>query len=412
MIEQPKALGSDHSLPAILTFCAKNYIAQVKVLVASVRALHPGIHVRVVVVDERDEAFAAEHADLDLMWAEELDVPDFPQCSVRFDVFELSTNIKAHALLEQLRTHDRVIYLDSDTCLYASLDPVFEALRVSPILLTPASMTPILDGHRPDDLEFLRVGAFNLGFVGVNSSPQAQEFLRWWSQRCLTEGFHETPSGVFLDQKWIDLVPCYFPDARILRDPGLNVASWNLHERHLALTKDGWLVNGHAPLRFFHFSSFDPHEPRRIARRQTRFLAGARPEMDELLDDYARRLLDAGYDRWSAVEYSFDRFATGEYISPMVRRIYANPAYDFPKEEDPRQRGSALHRFCVAKGWVRPGMQPARRAIAADMQRYSREARIIHMVFRFVLWLIGPNRYFLLMRYLAQAASIRKQPKL
>lgn len=408
----PSASGSASPRPAVLTICAKNYIAQAKVLVASVRALHPGLDVRVVVVDERDDAFAAEHTDLDLIWVEDLDVPNFRHCCVRFDVIELSTNIKAHALMRQLQTHDRVVYLDPDACVYAGLDPVFDALGAAPIVLTPASMSPIHDGHRPDDLESLRVGAFNLGFIGVNASTQARAFLQWWSQRCLSEGFHDTPSGVFLDQKWVDLVPCYFPDAQILRDPGLNMASWNLHERRLAPSPGGWTVNGQGPLRFFHFSSFDPHAPRRIARRQTRFKEGARPDLDVLLDDYAHRLLAAGHDRWSAVEYSYDRFETGDYISPMVRRIYANPAYGFPEDEDPRQRGSAFHRFCVGKGWVRPGMPPARRASAGDLQRYSRQARIIHGLFAVVLRLLGPNRYFLLMRYLAQAASIRKQPKL
>ena len=41
---------------------------------------------------------------------------------------------------------------------------------------------------------------------------------------------------MFTDQRWIDFVPCFF-EHHILKDPGYNVAYWNLHAR--ALTLDG-----------------------------------------------------------------------------------------------------------------------------------------------------------------------------
>jgi hypothetical protein len=46
------------------------------------------------------------------------------------------------------------------------------------------------------------------------------------------------------------------------------------------------------------------------------------------------------------------------------------------------------------------------------MTRHGLEIRLLSYAFRFALWVLGPNRYFVLMRYLAHASSIRNQPPL
>ena len=40
--------------------------------------------------------------------------------------------------------------------------------------------------------------------------------------------------NMFTDQRWVDFVPSLF-DHLILKDPGCNVAYWNLHGRELTL---------------------------------------------------------------------------------------------------------------------------------------------------------------------------------
>jgi hypothetical protein len=289
---------------------------------------------------------------------------------------------------------------------------VYEALAGSAIVVTPASTTPILDGHRPDDIEFLRVGIFNLGFAGVARCDEARRFLRWWSDRCLSDGFHETQSGVFVDQKWVNLAPCYFDGCRILKDPGVNMAQWNLHERVLSVVDGRYIVNGASPLRLFHFSSFDPHRPQAIANRQTRIAEGTRPDLTALMNDYAAELLAAGFDEFRALDYTFDYFPSGEYISPTLRRLYANPAYGFPLDEDPAQPTSALIRFARAKRLVGPKIGKATRVTAGDMSRHGFQIRVLSWGFKLALRVLGPNRYFVLMRYLAHASSIRNQPPL
>lgn len=394
---------------AAFTVCARNYFAQALLLARSFRRHNPHCDFHVVLVDRRDQRFAERFPDVGVIWVEDIGLPDFLSNAMRFDVIEFSTNVKPHCFSKLLEHYDQVLYLDPDTYVFDSLAPVYGALDDSSILVTPASTTPILDGHRPDDIEFLRVGVFNLGFAGVSATPEGLRFARWWSDRCLSDGFHETSVGVFVDQKWVNLAPCYFDGCRIYKDPGLNMAPWNLHERKLTEENGRYLVNQVAPLRLFHFSSFDPHSPQAIARRQTRFAEGERTDLRGLLDRYASELLAAGYDELSGYEYGFDHLSTGEYISPTLRRIYANPRYAFPRDEDPFQPDSRLMRFARKHRLIGKSVKKAKRWTAGELSSFGLQVRIMDALFKLALRVLGPNRYFLFMRYLAQAASIRGQ---
>ena len=394
------------------TICAINYLAQALALQASFRRHHPDSDFYIVVVDRRDAALEAAYPDTRMVWAEDLGIANFSAHALRFDVIELCTNVKPHSLGLLLEKYAKAVYLDPDTHLYSRLDVVFDALDTASIVVTPASMTPILDGHRPNDIEFLRVGAFNLGFIGVASGEEGKRFASWWSDRCLSDGFHETQSGLFVDQKWIDLAACYFPNFRILRDPGLNMAPWNIHERQLSVDEAGnYRVNREYTLKFFHFSSFDIQRPQIIAKRQTRYAEGQRADLRQILDDYAEALLKFDFQTLSKRPYSYDHTTRGEYISPTLRRLYANPAYGFSMTEDPSREDSELMRFARKRNLIGPQVTEAKRTTADDLSKHGRQIRIMAMLFHAALRLLGPNRYFALMRYLAFASSIRNQPK-
>ena len=85
-----------------------------------------------------------------------------------------------------------------------------------------------------------------------------QSALRRGRRRGGKLGNIDVTEGIFVDQKWINLFPCFSDDIRILRLPGCNMAYWNLHERKLSKSVDGWLVNDLSRLMFFHFSNLDP----------------------------------------------------------------------------------------------------------------------------------------------------------
>lgn len=395
---------------AAVTICSINYIAKALVLVDSYKAHHPDHSFYLVLVDRKTDDIVVDRPGLNIVWAEDLPIDNFLQHAFAFDVIEFNTNVKPTALKLLLGKYDVALYLDPDMKVYAPLTPVFDAFQTASVVVVPHSNTPVLDGHKPDDLDLLKFGAFNLGFVGVSRCDEGLAFLDWWSDRCLQHGFYEPQLGLAVDQKWVNLAPCFFPNTRILHDEGLNVAFWNLHERHISKNNDAWMVNEMTPLRFVHFSSFNPNTPDVIAQKQTRFIARSRPDFAVLSHEYAKELLTNASDKYSQRSYGFDYFDDGTYITPALRRFYASLRLSVFKDEiNPFSADSRVKHFAKRNGLLVKGNVRFRRHIFRDMGAYSFPIKIILKLLRVALFVLGPERYFNLMRYLAHISSLRNQ---
>jgi|CZKZ01.1.fsa_nt_gi hypothetical protein len=394
---------------AAVTICSTNFMAKALALRESYLSYHPESDFYILIVDRKHDRFENLAPDIRVLWVEDLGIENFSHYAMKFDILELNTNVKAVLLAMLLAHYNAVLYLDPDIYFYGSLEPVFRELSSHAIVVTPHSLTPILDGKKPSDSEFIRFGTFNLGFVGVSKCDEAFRFLDWWSQRCLQRGFYEPQLGLSTDQKWIDLAPSFFAGLKILRDPGLNVAFWNLHERTISKRGGTWQVNGDFPLRFFHFSSFTTNSPHSIAGKQSRYEAESRPDLHELLDGYAAKVRENENEQYAGYHYSFNHFEDGMYVTPTLRRFYAALEEQFPTNEDPFSHGSAVQRFAIAHGLAGKKYKLSKALTFKEVGSYSRAARAGLIGLRYILRMIGPNRYFTLMRYLAYISSIRNQ---
>lgn len=398
---------------AAVTICSINYIAKALVLVNSYIAHHPEHDLYLILVDRKTPGISIDQPRVNVIWVEDLAIPHILKYAFTYDVIEFNTNVKPTALTFILESHDAVVYLDPDIKIYAPLTTVFEALESASLVLTPHSNTPILDGNKPDDLELLKFGAFNLGFVGVSRCDEGLAFLRWWSARCLEHGFYEPQLGLGVDQKWVGLAPCFFPAMRVLHDEGLNVAFWNLHERSFEKSDGVWMVNSRTTLKFIHFSSFSTGRPDDIAQKQTRFAPGSRPDFGVLARAYAEELIANSSDRLSATPYGFDYFDDGSYVTPALRRFYAQLKLGVLGEDDnPFRRDGIVMNFARKNGLLMKSNNASKRHTFRDIGGYSFQIKVINKMLRFALYLIGPERYFNLMRYLAHISSLRNQTEM
>lgn len=394
---------------AALTICSINYIGKALVLFDTYSKHHPGHDFYLLLVDRKIE-LQIDRVNLNIIWAEQLNLPDFLSHAFAYDVIEFNTNVKPTALQFLLSKYDAAIYLDPDIKVYSPLDSVFDELSKSSVVVTPHANTPVLDGNKPDDLELLKFGAFNLGFVGVRQCDEGYAFLNWWSARCLEHGYYEPQIGLAVDQKWVGLAPCFFPNLKILHDPGLNVAFWNLHERRLLKAGELWLVNGDVRLKFIHFSSFSVGIPGLVAQKQTRFPPGSRSDFTILAEEYEKDLIDAASEQYSSYKYGFDYFDDGTYITPALRRFYGGlRTTKFQLELNPFENEGAVKRFASRYSLLIPGNAKSKRHIFKDMGAYKSQIRVINVALRVALYVLGPERYFNLMRYLAHISSLRNQ---
>ena len=133
------------------------------------------------------------------------------------------------------------------------------------IVLTPHVLTPIPeDGFEVSDLAVLRAGVFNLGFIGVGAGTDA--FLEWWTGRLRRHCLSDPDNGMFVDQRWLDYVAAVFPHA-VVRDPALQCRL--LESARATRRSDGDRIHGQRPpLRFYHFSGFNPDTPYLLSKHQ------------------------------------------------------------------------------------------------------------------------------------------------
>lgn len=398
---------------ACVSICSINYIAKAMVLIDSYLDHHQEHNFYLILVDKKSDKIIIEREGLKIIWVEDLKIPNFAQYAFMYDVIELNTNVKPFAMKMLLQSHDAVIYLDPDIKVYSPLNVVFEALKNSSLVITPHYNTPILDGFKPDDIELMKFGAFNLGFVAVANCKEGISFLDWWSDRCLNCGFYEPQAGLAVDQKWVGLSPCFFPSMKVLHDIGLNLAFWNLHERYISKKDNGFYVNDVVPLKFIHFSSFDVKNPEAIAHKQNRYSAGSRPDFSVLCVEYAKNLLDKSNNNFMLTKYGFDFFENGAYITPALRRFYAAlKNTELGTGENPFDAKGNVYVFASKNGFLLKNNKPSARHTFQDMNKYGLQITVLNKVFKIILLIFGPEKYFNLMRYLAYFSSIRNQADL
>jgi hypothetical protein len=304
-----------------------SYLNRARVLFQTVRRFHPDWQLAALITDEPPEGFAfdpsAEPFDR-VVWARDLGVPDFESWLFKHDVVEVCTAVKGPFIHQACASGaDAVIYLDPDTALFAPLDPLLTWLETDEILLTPHLIDPndsaeaILD----NDLSASRTGIFNLGFVAIRARGEGARFARWWNDRLLDWCYDDIPNGLFVDQRWCDHVPALFDKVRVVRDPGYNVASWNLSRRAVAVEKDGAITVNGRPLRFWHFTKLGP-----LGDAMTKKYAGRDIAPYEIWSWYKRQVAavtdPAIPERW----WAYGVYEDGAAIEKAHRVLYRQRA--------------------------------------------------------------------------------------
>lgn len=202
--------------------------------------------------------------DMPVLTLDQLAPPPPAAMKYYFSAFELCNTLKPFLISHLLAAGtERVIYLDCDLLVAGSFAPVWCQLDDAALLLTPHQLVPPpLDLPYGTELDIVDQGLFNGGFSAWRASPEASRMLEWMCSRLPRYGFNDRAHGMFVDQKLLPLLPEYFPAAvRILRDPTLNIAFWNAHEREVRpAAPHGWTVAGQ-PVVFFHLSGYRTSRP-------------------------------------------------------------------------------------------------------------------------------------------------------
>ncbi len=334
------------------TIVSKNYVPFARVLAESFHRHHPGGRFFVLLVDRNEGHVDPDSEPFTLLEVEGLEnIPDLRSFLFKYTLLECNTAVKPY-LLEHLFERyelDNLVYFDPDILITGPLDELADLLGRHAIVLTPHLTAPIDDAAWPSELAFLQSGTYNLGFIALARSETARRLLPWWQERLYDRCVVRIEEGLFVDQKWIDLVPGIFGDGRrseggahagrraegaqagrraegaqavyVLTHPGYNVAYWNLAGRTVTLGAGGPRANGE-PLVFFHFSGVEPEALDNVSKHQDRFVLADLGEAAELFRDYRDLVVAAGYHDARPWPYAFARFDNGAPIPETARSLY------------------------------------------------------------------------------------------
>jgi hypothetical protein len=308
----------------ICTIVAKNYTSFARTLCDSFLSVQPAGRCHVLFIDRTEGYIDSSKENFNVYHLDEIGIPDVQELCFKYNVTELATAVKPFFLryLQSKPEIREIIYLDPDILVLDTLGKLFDLLDTKDVLLTPhLDMDYPEDGRFPDDSHIMKSGMFNLGFIGVRRSGNAERLLDWWAGKMRDKCVIDHGKGYFVDQRFIDLAFPLFENIHVEKDTGYNVAYWNLHSRHVEWKEGRWLCNG-KPLYFFHFSNYKPEVPSLLSAFQNRIRLVAQPDLGKLFSLYTDRLLQHGYEECRNWPYTHGKYADGGRITDEDRRVY------------------------------------------------------------------------------------------
>lgn len=307
----------------VYTSITSNYLPKARVLAESVRRAAPEIQFHLILSDDPPVGFDLADEPFDnVIFAEQLVTENFFQWAFGHAVVELCTAVKGVAL-EYIFTQysaEQVFYFDPDIVVFSRLEDLCRQLADHSLILTPHLTDPDTTdmGILDNEVAALLHGVFNLGFVGVRNTPEGRRFSKWWAERLISYCRDDLENGLFTDQKWVNLAPCFFDEVGILRSPAFNVATWNLSNRKATGTiEEGISINGE-PLGFYHFSGFDSGDQITMLERYGQ----ESPVLYELRAWYIAECERHGQDTLGSMPAKYDFYDNGERIERGQRLLY------------------------------------------------------------------------------------------
>ncbi len=317
-------MSKEQQPTVFFTIVARNYTAYARTLCQSIARHHPDARIYIGLSDRYGDGVDLGGDDFQVVTVDQLDLPNPDQFAFRYDVMEFSTAIKPYMFRWLFRNTDadKVVYLDPDILVLSPLEKVEGLLdRGASAVLTPHLTGRVDDGHNPGETTMLRVGVYNLGFIGISLHGDGPGLVDWWCDRLERGAVVDLDKGLFTDQKWADLMPSLFDGVAVLRSPGYNVAYWNLMHRKVDCFNGIWRANGE-PISFFHFSGVDPRNPGIFSKHQDRYTVRNIGELRGLYEHYVDLLSRNGYFEMVKIPYGYGRLADGTRVHPAMRAYF------------------------------------------------------------------------------------------
>jgi len=331
--------------------------------------------------------------------------------SFKYDITEFATSVKPIIFKHLLSIDDDITYLDPDIYVFQKLyDSNYEREYSDKLIhLTPHFLE--IDLNKKDYNRYLGSGAYNLGFCRIRKNNKTEKFLEWWQSMCSTMCYRDRDDHLFTDQKWFDLIFCFFKsqEINIIRDYTFNVAPWNHHERKIVFEKEKFHVQTRDKLetiRFYHFSGFDYKNLSDARLENDKFEISSDINLIQLTKFYGEKLNDQSASKYLNKTYIFNKDKNQNQISLLQRRLFRVITENIELRDQKK----------INK--VKNELEPLSLGINKHQERYNPEKNIkanqkkdliIKLLFKVLLMIVGVKRYMDFLKYIRYISKFENQ---
>lgn len=339
---------------AVVTIVQKNYFTFAEALAKSVKRFHPGIRVYVLLADRPDDRFDAKAKSFDVITLDDVRIPHIEKYCFCYNAYQRVGFLKSFALeyLFEKYHFKKIIYFDSDIYVKHDISFILDLLNDYSVIITPHIIKPqrsFRDSKGRVVEESIVAGpVFNAGILGLSNTDEGLNAVRWLKERTIP---FKGKKLFDIEQTWFNLLPLIFKNVYILKNPGCNLAYWNLHERDIRTKNSAVQVDGE-PLYFFHFSGVTINDIGSISKCIRLYNLGYRldmfPALIPVFEEYRDLHLSLGFHDVIKWPCAFDRFDTGEPIKNHVREYFLANEKLWNASLDPfvSRRLKLVNRFC------------------------------------------------------------------
>jgi hypothetical protein len=416
----------------VFTICAKNYIGLAKILEKSLKQYNPECQFLIFVVDEFDNSEDIKNLPSNVIIAKavlNMDKSKWDSLSFKYNLTEFCTAIKPYCFLYLFENmqYNTFIYLDPDIYFFNSLAPVYDALSVHSIVLTPHILNiDIRDNGENTSDAILSTGIFNLGFLALKNDSYSKKMTFWWCHQLDDKCFIDNFDGYFTDQKWMNLMPIFFDEntLHIIKHKGLNVAPWNYYEREIIKQNNGVLgvkyrtdsFSNIEDLIFVHYSGYDYTALKGNIVIQNNILQ--LPDYDDIkqiTEAYIAAIKEQKdvFDYFIRFSYSYNFFKNGVPIDKFHRRLYRGL---MTKNKDIPNPFSTLGKnsfFYILKktGMIFVGKSKVHvdKISHNNVDNIGKKIGFINCIFKMIFRMIGYRNYQLFLRFFPRFSRFESQ---
>lgn len=300
----------------IFTSVCANYVHKARTLAQSVKKNIPDAKMVLCLVEKEVDSRIPDECFDEIILAKDAWEGNFNRFIFKHAIVEASTAVKGQFfryLMDRYTEESQFVYLDPDVYVYSDFVELRNELKHSPIVLCPHLLKP---GNIDMELSSTAHGVYNLGFLGISRSEEGRKCVDWWADRLYLFCYDDIQRGIFTDQKWFDLVPCFF-NATVFKHHGYDFAPWSLLNCNMEKRESAYYIEGDM-LRFIHFSGLG-HSAEKCMKD---WLPEGEHPFKELYARY-KSIHDANdTDNISKTPWSYSRYESGEPIDDEIRIAY------------------------------------------------------------------------------------------